>query len=127
VIETRDLSKNYGRFEAVYALNLKVNQQQITGFLGRNGAGKSTTIKMLLGMTHPTAGTGTVLGRHITDSAENREMRRHVAYVGEDKQLYAYMTVEQLVRFTTSFYPDWQNDVTSDSRRTDRRAGPRLH
>src|SRR5580704_4886534 len=111
VIETRELSKNYGRFEAVYALNLKVNQQQITGFLGRNGAGKSTTIKMLLGMTHPTAGTGTVLGSSITDSAENREMRRHVAYVGEDKQLYAYMTVEQLVRFTKSFYPDWQSDV----------------
>jgi len=47
VIETRDLSKNYGRFEAVYALNLKVNQQQITGFLGRNGAGKSTTTSAL--------------------------------------------------------------------------------
>lgn len=111
VIETRELAKNYGRFEAVHALNLRVSQQQITGFLGRNGAGKSTTIKMLLGMTHPTAGTGTVLGKSITDSAENREMRRHVAYVGEDKQLYAYMTVEQLVRFTMSFYPDWQNDV----------------
>lgn len=109
VVETTDLSKRYGQFEAVHALNLRVARQQITGFLGRNGAGKSTTIKMLLGMTHPTAGTGYVLGRSITDSGENREMRREVAYVGEDKQLYAYMTVEQLIRFTKSFYPDWKD------------------
>jgi ABC-2 type transport system ATP-binding protein len=109
VVETTDLCKRYGQFEAVHALNLKVAGQQITGFLGRNGAGKSTTIKMLLGMTHPTTGTGTVLGRSITATWENREMRRQVAYVGEDKQLYAYMTVEQLIRFTKSFYPDWRD------------------
>jgi len=111
VVETADLSKRYGQFEAVHSLNLRIARQQITGFLGRNGAGKSTTIKMLLGMTHPTTGTGTVLGRPITDARENREMRRHVAYVGEDKQLYAYMTVGQLIRFTKSFYTDWREDA----------------
>jgi len=111
IIETRDLTKRYGNFEAVHALNLKIAGPGITGFLGRNGAGKSTTIKMLLDMTHPTAGTGTVLGRSIGDPASNREMRRQVAYVAEDKQLYAYMTVEQLIRFTKSFYTDWRADV----------------
>jgi ABC-2 type transport system ATP-binding protein len=107
VIETRDLTKCFGPFRAVSALNLRVAANHVTGFLGRNGAGKSTTIKMLLGMTHPTSGSGTVLGRAITDTKDNREMRRQVAYVGEDKQLYAYMTVDQLIRFTASFYPDW--------------------
>src|SRR5258708_32136753 len=96
VIETQALTKRYKNFEAVSSLDLRVGGQRITGFLGRNGAGKSTTIRMLLGMTHPSSGTGTLLGASITDPKANREMRRHVAYVGEDKQLYAYMTVEQL-------------------------------
>jgi ABC-2 type transport system ATP-binding protein len=110
-IETHDLTKRYGAIEAVHALNLSVPGQQITGFLGRNGAGKSTTIKMLLGMTHPTAGTGTVLGKCIDDPKESLEMRRHIAYVGEDKQTYAYLTVEETVRFIRSFYLDWRPDV----------------
>jgi ABC-2 type transport system ATP-binding protein len=66
---------------------------------------------MLLGMTHPTAGTGSVLGRSIADARAGTEMRRDVAYVGEDKQLYGYMTVEQMIRFTKSFYRDWQPEV----------------
>jgi ABC-2 type transport system ATP-binding protein len=111
VIETSGLSKCYGRFEAVRELNLNVAEQRITGFLGRNGAGKSTTVKMLLGMVHPTGGTGTVLGRCIEDPKESREMRRQLAYVGEDKQTYAYMTVEQLIRFTRSFYSDWRPEA----------------
>jgi ABC-2 type transport system ATP-binding protein len=111
VIETHQLTKRFGQFAAVEALDLNVRAQQITGFLGRNGAGKSTTIKMLLGMTHPTSGTGTLLGKSIDDPEENREARRNIAYVGEDKQLYAYFTVEELIRFTRSFYADWRPEV----------------
>jgi ABC-2 type transport system ATP-binding protein len=110
-IETKGLTKRFGKVEAVRELDLNVSAGQITGFLGRNGAGKTTTVKMLLGMTRPSAGTGTVLGRTIDDPKQNREMRRHVAYVGEDKQLYAYMTVSQLIRFTRSFYDDWRPEV----------------
>ena len=111
VIETHELTKRYGDIDAVRTLNLQVTSQRVTAFLGRNGAGKSTTIKMLLGMTHPTSGTGTVLGRSIIDARANTEMRREVAYIGEDKQLYGYMTVEQLIRFTKSFYRDWQPEA----------------
>jgi len=111
VIETHELTKCYGAIEAVRALNLRVQADQITGFLGRNGAGKSSTIKMLLGMLRPTSGTGTVIGRAIDDPNASREMRSRVAYVGEDKQMYAYMTVGQLIRFTRSFYADWRPDV----------------
>ena len=111
VIETHQLTKRFGSFTAVEALDLNVRAHQITGFLGRNGAGKSTTIKMLLGMTHPTSGTGSLLGRNIDDAIENRDARRHIAYVGEDKQLYTYFTVEELVRFTRSFYADWRPEV----------------
>jgi ABC-2 type transport system ATP-binding protein len=113
VIETCDLCKQFGTVQAVTALNLRVAHNQVTGFLGRNGAGKSTTIKMLLGMTHPTSGSGLLLGRSITEPKQDLEARRNVAYCGEDKQLYAFMTVQQLIRFTASFYPDWRSDVAS--------------
>lgn len=111
VILTQALTKSYGHAEAVRGLSLSVGRNRITAFLGRNGAGKSTTIKMLLGMIRPTAGSGTVLGKQIANTGENREVRQRVAYVAEDKPLYGYMTVEQTIRFFSSFYPDWRRDV----------------
>ena len=114
VIETHGLTKHYGTVEAVRDLSLTVECQRITGFLGRNGAGKSTTIKMLLGMVRPTAGAGRVLGYDIADPAQSLEIRRRIAYVGEDKGLYGYMTVADLIRFTRSFYPDWQAQIEAD-------------
>lgn len=111
VIETQDLAKRYGDVEAVMSLNIVVKPQSVTGFLGRNGAGKSTTIKMLLGMIRPTSGSGRVLGHAIDDAKQSLLLRRRVAYVGEDKGLYSYFTVAEMIRFTQSFYPDWQPDV----------------
>jgi ABC-2 type transport system ATP-binding protein len=113
VIETNGLSKSYGRTEAVRELSLRVGGRRITGFLGRNGAGKSTTIKMLLGMIRPTSGEGKVLGKRIGEPSENVELRRHVAFVSEEKRLYGYMTVEQTIRFTSSFYADWRPDAAN--------------
>src|SRR6267154_2369969 len=111
VIDTTALTKRYRDVEAVRSLDLRVGAGRITGFLGRNGAGKSTTIKMLLGMSHPTSGTGRLLGRPIDDARESREARRGMAYVAEDKQTYAYMTVAQMIAFTRSFYDDWRPDA----------------
>jgi len=118
VIQTNQLRKSYGRFEAVRGVDLCVEPNRITGFLGANGAGKSTTIKMLLGMMRSSGGSGTVLGRRIDDPGESVDMRRHVAYVSEDKRLYGYMTVEQIIRFTSACYPDWRHDVERDLLRT---------
>jgi ABC-2 type transport system ATP-binding protein len=111
VIETHELTKCYRDVTAVDQLNLRVLPGCITGFLGRNGAGKSSTIKMLLGISRATSGTGRMLGRRIDDAKESREMRRHVAYVAEDKQTYAYMTVGEMMAFTRSFYEDWRPDL----------------
>lgn len=108
VILTHGLTKSYGDRDVVKRLNLSVRPQSITAFLGRNGAGKSTTLKMLLGMIPPSAGEGTVLGKRIADAEENRQMRQKVAYVAEGKPLYGYMTVEQTLRFASSFYTDWR-------------------
>jgi ABC-2 type transport system ATP-binding protein len=108
VIQTHGLSKSYKNFEAVRAGNLTVLPNRITAFLGLNGAGKSTTIKMLLGMLQPTTGEGTVLGHAIDDESASVAMRQKVAYVSENKRLYDYMTVAQMIRFTSGFYRDWQ-------------------
>jgi len=111
VIETYDLTKRYGKLEAVRKLNLRVGASRITGFLGRNGAGKSSTIKMLLGISRPSSGSGVVLGRPMDNAQQSRESRRHIAYVAEDKQTYAYMTVGQIIAFTRSFYGDWDLNI----------------
>lgn len=111
IIQATALTKDYGSFRAVDHLNLSVRAERITGFLGRNGAGKSSTIKMLLGMISPTSGSGSLLGYDIADRKQSIEIRRRIAYVGEDKGLYGYMTVGELIRFTRSFYNDWQPEI----------------
>src|SRR3954462_2112773 len=110
-METDALTKYYGDFEAVRGLTMRVPKGSITGFLGQNGAGKSSTIRMLLGMSRPTRGAGRVLDFDIADEKQSIEMRKRVAYVGEDKRLYDYMTVGQMIRFTKAFYPGWRDDV----------------
>ena len=109
VIHTERLGKSYGEVEAVKELNLSIRPHSITAFLGINGAGKSTTIKMLLGMIRSSTGDGTILGHRISNPAENLRSRKNVAYVSENKRLYDYMTVEQMIRFTSKFYPDWRS------------------
>jgi ABC-2 type transport system ATP-binding protein len=113
VIETAGLTKRYDRTYAVRDLNLTAHPGRITAFLGLNGAGKSTTIRMLLGMVKPSEGSGTVLGRRIDNPAESVALRRDVAYVSEDKRLYNYMTVHQLIRFTSGFFPGWHDDIAN--------------
>jgi ABC-2 type transport system ATP-binding protein len=108
VIHTERLGKSYGTVEAVKELNLSIRPHGITAFLGLNGAGKSSTIKMLLGMMRPSCGDGTILGQRISDPIESVRIRTKIAYVSENKRLYDYMTVNQMIRFTSAFYPDWR-------------------
>ena len=109
-IETRALSKNYGAIHAVQDLNLRVPEGGINAFLGPNGHGKSTTIKMLLGITRPTAGAGWVLGLPIDQPQSSLEIRRRTAYASEDKQTYPFMTVRQVLDFVRGLYPGWRPD-----------------
>ncbi|HEY4086682.1 MAG TPA: ABC transporter ATP-binding protein [Bryobacteraceae bacterium] len=111
VIETVGLTKNYGKHEAVQGLNLSVQAGSVCAFLGQNGAGKTSTIKMLLGMVHPTSGTGSIFGHRIDRENDSLLIRQKVAFVAEDKRLYDYMTVEQIVRFTKTFFPRWNHDL----------------
>jgi ABC-2 type transport system ATP-binding protein len=110
VIETYGLSKQYRRTFAVRDLELAVPEGNISAFLGPNGSGKTTTIRMLLGLARPSAGDGRVLGETIFDDAASVKIRQRIGYVGEDKRLYGYMTVAQILSFVRSVYPGWKHD-----------------
>jgi ABC-2 type transport system ATP-binding protein len=116
-IETSDLRKHYGGVEALRGLTLQVPTGSICGFFGRNGAGKTTTIKVLLGIARATSGTVRVLGTDAADADASIEARRRIGFVSEEKELYDYMTVDEIIRFTASFYPTWRPDLEDRYRR----------
>ena len=111
VIETIDLRKHYDGVEALRGLDLQVPAGSICGFLGRNGAGKTTTIKLLLGMARPSSGEARVFGLRADAPETSVEIRRRTAFVSEEKDLYDYMTVAEMIRFTAAFYPRWRADL----------------
>jgi ABC-2 type transport system ATP-binding protein len=104
VLQTRDLTKYYGQHLALDHLNLTIPKGVVYGFLGRNGSGKTTAIKLLLGFLSPTSGSGEVLG---CDSANlTPEIRGRVGYVCEGHPLYRWMPIGTLESFQSAFYPD---------------------
>ncbi|MDF2557457.1 MAG: ABC-type multidrug transport system, ATPase component [Bacillales bacterium] len=95
IIETHDLTKTYGNKTACSSINLSVQEGHIYGFLGRNGAGKSTCIKMLTGLVHPTSGSGTVLGKPLG----NVSIRAKMGYLPELFRYQDWMTGLDLLNF----------------------------
>lgn len=103
------LSKAYGPKWAVRDLNLRVPAGCVYGFLGRNGAGKSTTIKMLTGMAHPDSGQVTLLGQRLDELTP--ATRSRIAYMAEGHPLYGWMSIREIVQFTRSFYENWDQTL----------------
>jgi ABC-2 type transport system ATP-binding protein len=102
IISTENLTKAYGKRQVVSNLNLAVPRGSICGFLGANGAGKSTTIKLLLGLLQPTSGVGTVFGKNIaTDSVAIRE---RVGFLAQSPSFYGYLTARETLQFVASFF-----------------------
>ena len=111
VIETNQLCKSFKSQPALRGLDLQVPVGSIFGFLGRNGAGKTTTIKTLMGLLRADTGNVDVFGMPVTDADSAAGIRRRIGFVTEDKELYPYMTVEQIIRFTRPFFPKWRRDL----------------
>lgn len=109
VIVTRRLTKHYGPKCVVDSLNLRVSQGTVYGFLGRNAAGKSTAIKMMLGMVKPSFGRVELFGENAQELPP--ETRSRIAYLAEGHPLYRWMTVGDAVRFTRAFYPTWNDEL----------------
>jgi len=108
-IEIEHLTKYYGKHEVVRDLSLSIRKGQIYGFLGRNGAGKTTSIRILLGFEQPTRGSARILGE---DSQEIRpETRGRIGYLPEGHHVYGWMTVRECGQFQGSFFPSWNQEI----------------
>ena len=102
VIEVEGLSKKFGDRVVVRDLSMRVKRGQIYGFLGPNGSGKTTTIRMLCGLLTPDAGRGTCLGLDIL--TQSRAIRRHVGYMTQKFSLYADLSVRENLEFVARIY-----------------------
>jgi ABC-2 type transport system ATP-binding protein len=101
-VEIRELSRHFGAFKAVDRISLRVGEGEIFGFLGANGAGKSTTIRMLCGLLRPSSGSASVLGIDVARDPEG--VKRRIGYMSQRFSLYNDLTVAQNVRFFGGVY-----------------------
>src|SRR5262249_11079141 len=112
VIRAHELSRSYGSVEAVRGLSFAVPPGPICGLLGRNGSGRTTTIRLLLGLLWPDAGASFVLGEDSRSLSP--ACRRRVGYLSEEPFPYNDMPLQQLVRFVAAFFPTWDWDYTNE-------------
>ena len=101
-IEVRGLTRRFGSFTAVDAITFDVNEGEVFGFLGANGAGKTTAIKMLIGLLAPTSGEATVAGCDVV--RESDEVRRHIGYMSQRFSLYEDLTVRENITLYGGIY-----------------------
>ena len=109
IIETQQLTRRFGRMEAVHELNLAVPAGSVFALLGSNGAGKTTTLKLLMNLIEPTSGSARVLGVDSRRLGE-RELAQ-IGYVSENQELPLWMTVRQLLDYCRPFYPTWDREL----------------
>lgn len=100
VIETKGLTKSYGKARGIIDLNLSIQEGEYFGFIGPNGAGKSTTIRTLLGLISKTSGQASVLGREI--GGKRREYLREVGYMPSEAMFYGHMRVGELISYSAA-------------------------
>ena len=102
VIEIRNLTKKFGNFTAVDNISFDVRRGEIFGFLGANGAGKTTAMRILCGLSRPTSGTGTVAGFDIR--SEQEKIKRNIGYMSQRFSLYPDLTVRENIRLFGGIY-----------------------
>lgn len=102
VISVRELSKRFGNFTAVDRISFDVYRGEIFGFLGANGAGKTTAMRMLCGLSYPTSGKGSVAGYDIMHEGE--QIKRHIGYMSQRFSLYNDLTVWENMRLFAGVY-----------------------
>lgn len=97
IIEVRQLTRTFGNFTAVDAISFEVEEGEIFGFLGANGAGKTTAIRMLTGLLEPTSGEATVAGFDVYTQPE--QIKQNIGYMSQRFSLYEDLTVRENIRF----------------------------
>src|SRR5262249_7702598 len=103
----------YGKSHILHGVSLEVRAGEVVGLLGRNGVGKSTTLKTVMGLVHPTEGTVTLEGRPITRMAAYRLARLGIGYVPEDRRIFRLLSVMENLRTGLD-----RHGVAEDKKRT---------
>ncbi|MCB0285771.1 MAG: ATP-binding cassette domain-containing protein, partial [Calditrichaeota bacterium] len=101
-VKTEKLTRRFGSFTAVDAVSIEVQQGEIFGFLGANGAGKTTMIRMLCGLLSPTEGNGTVAGFDIY--RESEQIKKNIGYMSQKFSLYDDLTIAENIEFFGGIY-----------------------
>ena len=114
VIEVENLTKQFGSFVAVDHISFEVRRGEIFGFLGANGAGKTTAMRMLTGLSRPSAGRATVAGFDVGRQPE--EVKQHIGYMSQKFSLYEDLKVWENIRLFAGIYGVKEDDI---KRRTD--------
>ena len=115
VIKTENLTKRFGNFTAVDNISFEVEKGEIFGFLGANGAGKTTAMKMLIGINRPTSGRGIVAGYNIETEAE--QIKKNIGYMSQKFSLYDDLKVWENIRLYAGIYGLKDKDIAE---KTDR-------
>lgn len=102
IIEIKELTKQFGTFKAVDSITFSVKRGEIFGFLGANGAGKTTAIRMLCGLSYPTSGSGKVAGFDVIKEGE--KIKRHIGYMSQRFSLYEDLTVMENMELFGGIY-----------------------
>jgi len=111
-IETIELSKSFpGGVDAVRGLDVAIAPGTVYGLVGRNGAGKTTALRLMMGLLRPSAGQSRVLGAELAKAPQAHRAR--VAYVPQGQSLHKAMTLGELGLYVSHFYPDWDGDFAS--------------
>jgi ABC-2 type transport system ATP-binding protein len=108
-IEARELTRRFGKFTAVDAISFQVGRGEVFGFLGANGAGKTTAIRMLIGLLTPTSGSATVAGYDVAAQAE--QVRRRIGYMSQRFSLYEDLTVQENITLYGGIYGVSDRDI----------------
>jgi drug efflux transport system ATP-binding protein len=110
-IDVHDLTRRFGNFTAVDGISFDVEEGEVFGFLGANGAGKTTAIKMLVGLLTPSDGTATVAGFDVMRNAD--DVRRHIGYMSQRFSLYDDLTVRENITLYGGIYGLSDADITA--------------
>ncbi|RLJ32650.1 ABC-2 type transport system ATP-binding protein [Chryseobacterium sp. 7] len=109
----RDLTKQFGDFKAVDAISFDVDQGEIFGFLGANGAGKTTAMRILCGLSYPTSGTASVAGFNVYKQQE--QIKKNIGYMSQKFSLYDNLTILENIEFYGGVYGVSRKDIKTRS------------
>lgn len=106
ILALRRVEKSYGAVPVLRGVDLELGRGEVYAFLGRNGAGKSTTLRVVMGITRPDAGELWLFGERVRPG--DTRPRRRIGYVAQEQHFYGWMTPQSLGDFVGAFYPTWK-------------------